>query len=143
MPVCHCDPVEGTTLGQGGFHGPGSSSKGLFSSNVEGSALPGKAVEMVPAKAVLSPGGCSTTDQQDTCQNAGGCRALDGKHLMGRMEELTECICSHTAAHPSPVISVFIIPSHCVMSIWAVSFPGMALAIFNCQAQGTPKPPYK
>lgn len=52
MPVHHCDLVEGTTLGQGGFHGPGSSSQGLFSSSVEGSALPREAVEPVPAEAV-------------------------------------------------------------------------------------------
>lgn len=117
VPEHHCDLVEGTMLGQGGFHGPGSIgsfSKGLFSSSVEGSALPAEAVEPVPAEAASSPSGCSITDQQDTCKNARGCRALAAFNRKNK--RAGRRIRSLSPSCPDPLFPVFIVPSRCVMS---------------------------
>lgn len=116
MPVHSCDLVEGTMLGQGEFRGAGSAgsfSKGLLSSSVEVSALPGEAVEPIPAEVLSSPSGCSRTEQQDTCKNVWDAEPL--QCLIGRIKDLTGCIRSICPSRPDPLFPVFIVPSCCVI----------------------------
>lgn len=78
-----------------GARGPRSSSEGLLSFRLEGSALPGEDSERVPAEAVSSPSVCSRADQQDTCKSTYGdaeaLQCLKGRVRGGRlyMEYLT------------------------------------------------------